>query len=217
MIRKLLYVVLLLCLISVLVSCANEDPILELKYETSYDNTLDRTYIKWVGYIHNRTILNIKEVTFKFELYNQGNFIRTTDEYTLNDTIGIGQSYLPPISGYANGNVDEIRLIYWYPEYETFYDTYIWWIIGCAVGCVLIALVVSIFIFINDYTVDDLFDKVKEFWYLIPSIPSVSALMGFLLQLQPYWVIGVFISGGLILSGLLIFFILGIKAFFDYL
>ena len=125
-------------LLFLLSGCFNDDPQLYTQYETSYDTINDQTYILWQGPIENNTIYNIISVTLQFGLYNNGVFIKNTEEQTIDILIRYGETKIPNLSGYSAGEIDEIELIYWIANYDSFYSTYFWWIICSIISLVLL-------------------------------------------------------------------------------
>jgi len=213
-IRKLLKTILLGLVIGVsslsLTSCSSSE-----ETATSYDfsvvsctyNTEENTTkIVWTSNLVNDSIFDIKEESFKFDLYENDTFVRTTDYVTWTISIKHGKSDLRKRNFTAAGKVTDIKINTWTAKFANLWESYTVWFIAVIIAASLLAIIYIIIMIINDVDFDDLIDFLEDHLGFVPVI-AISFL--------PYltdsfasgvwsWVPPLIIAGGLVATVLVI-------------
>ena len=202
--------------VSLLSGCFEDESNIYIEYETIYDEVNDQTQIIWLGEIENHSIYDIKSISIEFNLYLNETWIRSTNIQQVDIFIPHGKSKVPSLSGIAEGEINEIRLVSWSAEYESLFDTYQEWLIGSCVVVSLVFLGSLIYISLEDIDIEDFFAWLEEeiFWLKI-SI-SASALTGTIYSfITSQWGYTMIIASVTIISFLVILLAFGIKSIYS--
>lgn len=206
----------LVLFVSLLSGCFEEESNIYIEYETIYDELNNQTQIIWLGEIENHSIYDIKSISIEFNLYLNETWIRSTNIQQVDIFIPHGKSKIPNLSGIAEGEINEIRLVSWSAEYESFFDTYQKWLIGSCVFVFLVFLVSLIYISIEDIDIEDFFEWLEEEIFWLKISVSASALTGTIyLFITSQWGYTMIIVSVIIISFLLILLSFGIKAIYS--
>ncbi len=160
---------------------------------------------------------NIESIALHFRLYHQGIFIKDIEQ-VFDVFIEHGTSHIPNLSGYTEGEIDEIRLVVWSASFDTFYGTYDVSLIIAIIALMLIMIMSLILIFINDYELSDFFEWLKDEWFYFTiatsSIAIVTTLYSFI---HTHWGYSIIIGATIVIAFLLILIAFAIKAVYDAL
>ena len=129
---RLLFCVLLILFVFLLPSCASIDrDDAELEIQTvhyDYHPETDITSVTCEVVISNETIYNIRSFDVDLGVYINGERVQN-EPYTYTHRIKHSQTERMSISFTAPGEVDQVGLVTWTPQFETFWKTYMNWIL----------------------------------------------------------------------------------------
>lgn len=213
-IRKLLKTIFLGLAIGVstlgLTSCSSTE-----KTATSYDFSVvsciynteeNKTEVVWVSNLVNNSIFDIKKESFKFDLYENDTFVRTTDYITWTISIKHGKSDLGRRNFTAAGKVTDIKINTWTAKFANLWETYTAWFIAVIIAAPLLAIIYIIIMIINDLDLDDLIEFLEDhLWFIsMIALPFVPYLISSLVSGVWSWVPPLIITGGLVATVLVV-------------
>ncbi len=213
-IRKLLKTIFLGLAIGVsalgLASCSSTE-----KTATSYDFSVvsciynteeNKTNIVWVSNLVNNSIFDIKKESFKFDLYENDTFIRTTDYITWTISIKHGKSDLGRRNFTAAGKVTDIKINTWTAKFANLWESYTAWFIAVIIAAPLLAIIYIVVMIINDLELDDLIEFLEDHpWFIsMIALPFAPYLISSLVSGVWSWVPPLIITGGLVATVLVV-------------
>lgn len=173
-ISKRMLMVLLLAVIFLFTGCDSqtinkEDSYAEVKYECMPMDTGNGTRIEYHITIKNETIFNMKDIRYRLDLYENNVFLKTIDYIDIDATVKHGASRsFKGIYVAENLNVTEVKINNWYSEYLGFKETYSVWMIVISAITIVCSIIYAIWIFVEDATIDEVWDNVFEFnWSIV--------------------------------------------------
>ena len=200
-----------------LTSCASSAEI-ATSYDYSvtscvYDADNDRTKVTWYSTIYNDSIYEMREESFKFDLYKDGEFVRTTKYITWEFVIRPGESYSSNRWFYATGVVTDAKINVWSAEFANVWDTYTPWFIATIVVAALLGAVYIVAMIINDLDFSDVIEFVGDHFYILFAFGL--PLLGYLRYGFWNWLPPLIISGGFVSVILVMLIAHGIKHLVD--
>ena len=147
-------------------------------YTCDYRVSTDETKVRYTLTVDNNTIYNMKSQSLTFDLYNNGSYVKSEtidyNFYVLNSASGVEKDTYFIVSG----EVDEIKSFTFSCEYDSFWETYKWYILLTIIISVVLVVIYIICMIACDWDFDDVLDSA---WFLI------FALVFFV----PYIVVGI--------------------------
>lgn len=183
----------------------------------AYNSESDSTKIVWFSQLVNDSIYDIKNESFKFDLYDGETFVRTTDYVTYEIAIKHGSSNSGNRNFTANGKVTDVKINSWVASFSNVWETYLPWFISVIVIAPVLAVIYIILMIINDLEFDDLIEFLEDHLWFIPflAIPFVPYLISSLSSGVWSWVPPIIIGGGIIAAIIIILIAHLIKFFID--
>ncbi len=205
-----------------LASCSSTE-----KKATSYDFTVvsctynseeNTTKVIWYSNLVNDSIFDMKEESFKFDLYENETFIRTTDYVNYTISVKHGKTDSGRRNFTAAGKVTDVKINTWTAKFANLWDSYMPWFIAVIVASPLLAIVYIIIMIINDLEFDDLIEFMEDHLWFIPmlAIPFIPYLISSISSGVWSWVTPLIIAGGLLAAIVIILIAHLIKYFVDF-
>ena len=205
-VSKFLLVLFFLILVISLSSCSSTDKKAtagvdtNYKVQCAYNATEDTTSVKVPINVNNGSIYDITKCSFKFDIYKDGELVRTTDYVGFDLSISHGKSETTNLSFTAKGEVTDVKINVWTAGFTSLWSTYQIWFILTIIISVVIALVAVVAIIATEADFEDIIEFVKDKFYFIfifaiPFIPYV--IEGFSSGVWS-WVPIVIILGGIL-------------------
>ena len=176
-----------------------------------YYSENNETKITWYSNISNESIYNIKKVYFKFDLYKDDTFIKTSDYFIYDIKVGSGESISGNKRFTVEGQIDNIILNEWKADFATFWETYESWFIRTIIGVAILLLALIVFFFFNEGDLSDIDYEWLIGILVILAIPLISS--GITSWISSNWVPVCIVLGGLFTVAI----ILGLIAFAYFL
>ena len=176
----------------------------------SYDSGTDETYIVWSSTLENKSIYNIKNCSFKFDLYDGTTFLRTTEWLNYKISVKHCSSKTNNCYFYAEGKVTKIEFNAWTATFTNLWNTYRPWFISTIIAAPVLAVILFVAMLVSDSDLDDVWEFFVDHFYfvfivLIPFVPYI--ILG-LSESSWSWVPPVIIGGGILafvaITGLLL-------------
>ena len=166
----------------------------------TYNSTEDTTRVVWYSDLVNDSIYDMKEESFKFDLYNGSTFIRTTDYVTYSITVKHGKSEASNRNFVANGQVTDVKINTWTAKFSSVWETYMPWFIATIVVASILAIIYVVIMILNDLELVDLGEFLGEHLWTIAmiAIPFVPYLISSLSSSVWSWVPPLIIGGGIV-------------------
>ena len=166
----------------------------------TYNSTEDTTRVVWYSDLVNDSIYDMKEESFKFDLYNGSTFIRTTDYVTYSITVKHGKSEASNRNFVANGQVTDVKINTWTAKFSSVWETYMPWFIATIVVASILAIIYVVIMILNDLELADLGEFLGEHLWTIAmvAIPFVPYLISSLSSSVWSWVPPLIIGGGIV-------------------
>lgn len=166
----------------------------------TYNSTEDTTRVVWYSDLVNDSIYDMKEESFKFNLYNGSTFIRTTDYVTYSITVKHGKSEASNRNFVANGQVTDVKINTWTAKFSSVWETYMPWFIATIVVASILAIIYAVIMILNDLELADLGEFLGEHLWTIAmvAIPFVPYLISSLSSSVWSWVPPLIIGGGIV-------------------
>lgn len=140
----------------------------------TYDSTSNMTKIVWYSTIKNESPIDIKEVNFSFDLYEETSFIRTTGYVNYQLDIKHGKTNSGNRSFTTIGHITNAEVSTWYATFSTFWETYEGWMIAGIVATSLLSIVYIAFMILEDADFEDFLCIFLEYpWLFLLLIPYV--------------------------------------------
>ncbi len=138
----------------------------------------DHTKVIWRSEIVNESIYNIEYVSFKFDVYNAGAYVRTTDYVDYSISIKHGKSNTGNRSIELYGKVTDININTWSAKFSNLWKTYQPWFIATIIAAAVLSLAYIIVIIVCDLDLFDIGDFLEDHLWtlgmiLIPFAPYV--------------------------------------------
>lgn len=180
----------------------------------TYDATKQSTTIVWSSSLENESIYDMKEVYFKFDLYKDGSYIRTTDYVHYDIQIKHGKTNTGKRSFIVDGDIDNIQIYSWYADFATLWQSYKWWFIGTIIGASILAVLLIILLIASDGDILDVFeDHIWILWTLIPVSIVIILSTGIVSIIARDWVSFLIVIGGIVAA----FALFGLAALVAYI
>ena len=166
----------------------------------TYNSTEDTTRVVWYSDLVNDSIYDMKEESFKFDLYNGSTFVRTTDYVTYSITVKHGKSEASNRNFVANGQVTDVKINTWTAKFSSVWETYMPWFIATIVVASILAIIYVVIMILNDLELADLGEFLGEHLWTIAmvAIPFVPYLISSLSSSVWSWVPPLIIGGGIV-------------------
>jgi len=166
----------------------------------TYNSTEDTTRVVWYSDFVNNSIYDMKEESFKFDLYNGSTFVRTTDYVTYSITVKHGKSEASNRNFVANGQVTDVKINTWMAKFSNVWETYMPWFIATIVVASILAIIYVVIMILNDLELADLGEFLGERLWTIAmiAIPFVPYLISSLSSSVWSWVPPLIIGGGIV-------------------
>lgn len=167
--RIMLFVFFLFCALG-LSSCAGAGKdynTTEGKYSATYNSSNNTTVVVFNTTIENKSVLDIKNISYSFDLYNGDNLIKTTDLLSFNITIDHGETVSFERSFSFDGDINKVRLVKEDVTFKNLWDTYLPWFIVTISIVSLFAIIYAIVAFTNYLELGDIFELIGDNWWFI--------------------------------------------------
>ncbi len=140
------------------------------KISCSYNSSEDKTVVIIPVVVNNDSIYNIYKCSFKFDIYKDGELIRTTDYVDFDFSISHGASEATNLSFTAKGEVTDVTINVWNASFSSVWSTYQLWFILTIIISAVIALVAIVVIIATSADFDDIIEFITDKFYLVFSI-----------------------------------------------
>ena len=127
----------------------------EATFNNTYNSSNNSTYVVFHTTIENKSVLNIKNVSYQFDLYEGETFVRTTKMLSFEISIDHGQTVSFDRSFSFDGNINKIRLVKEDVAFENLWESYLPWFIVTIAIIGLFAVIYPIVKFVNDLELED--------------------------------------------------------------
>ena len=167
--RIMLFVFFLFCALG-LSSCAGAGKdynTTEGKYSATYNSSNNTTVVVFNTTIENKSVLDIKNISYSFDLYNGDNLIKTTDLLSFNITIDHGKTVSFERSFSFDGDINKVRLVKEDVTFKNLWDTYLPWFIVTISVVGLFTIIYAIVAFTNYLELGDIFELIGDNWWFI--------------------------------------------------
>lgn len=165
-----------------------------------YNAEKNTTDVYWYSRIVNDSIYDMKEESFKFDLYDGDTFLRTTDYFKYKLFVKSGQTNQGQRYFTVNEKVTDAKINTWKAGFANLWESYSPWFIATIVITPLLAIAYIVIVIITDSGFDDVIEWIEDnLWsvsmLIIPFAPYV--ITSFTTS-QWSWVPPLIIGGGLI-------------------
>lgn len=172
----------------------------EATFTNTYNSSNDTTTVVFHITIENKSILDIKNVSYQFDLYNGDTFVRQTKMLSFEISIGHGETISFDRLFSFDGNINKIRLANEDIVFKNLWETYMPWFIVVIAIVALFLIIYPIVIFVNNLDISDVLESISDNWWFIiilvvPYIPYV--IQSFASGVWS-WVTPLIILGGMI-------------------
>ncbi len=204
-----------------LASCSSTE-----KQATSYDFTVvsctynsedNTTKIIWYSNIVNDSIFDINKESFKFDLYENDTYIRTTDYVNYTISVKHGKSDSGKRNFTVEGKVTNIKINTWTANFDNLWNSYMPWFISVIISAPLLAIIYIIIMILNDLEFDDSIEFIEDHVTYTPVL-LITFLPYFISSISSgvwSWVTPLIIIGGLVAAIVIILIAHLIKYLFD--
>ena len=183
-ISKIVILLLFVVLVFTLSSCSSTDKTATAGIDTNYNvicaynATEDTTSVKVPVNVNNGSIYNITKCSFKFDIYKDGELVRTTEYADFDLSVSHGSSKTTNLSFTAKGEVTDVKINVWSADFSSLWSTYQIWFILTIIISAVVALIAVIAIIATEADFEDIIEFVEDKFYLIfiiaiPFIPYV--------------------------------------------
>ena len=128
-----------------------------------FEENKNKTKVVFNALLTNNTIYKINDFSITIKLYNDSE-LKTTQTYDYNRSVKNGESYAGSFYFYADGEIDCIEYVSWTANYTSFWKTYETWFIISIILLILVSIVYTIVVIINDLDFDDL---LENWWFFV--------------------------------------------------
>lgn len=165
-----------------------------------YNAEKNTTDVYWYSRIVNDSIYDMKEESFKFDLYDGDTFLRTTDYFKYKLFVKSGETNQGQRYFTVNEKVTDAKINTWKADFANLWESYFPWFIATIVITPLLAIAYIIIVIITDSEFDDVIEWIEDnLWSVsILIIPYVPYLITSFTTSQWSWVPPLIIAGGLI-------------------
>lgn len=165
-----------------------------------YNAEKNTTDVYWYSRIVNDSIYDMKEESFKFDLYDEDTYLRTTDYFKYKLFVKSGQTNQGQRCFTVNEKVTDAKINICKADFANLWESYSPWFIATIVITPLLAIAYIIIVIITDSGFDDVIEWIEDnLWsvsmLIIPFAPYV--ITSFTTS-QWSWVPPLIIGGGLI-------------------
>lgn len=132
-----------------------------------YDTEADKTKITWTATLYNPSIYDLKDFSFKFDLYNGDTLVRTTDYVRYSIPIKHGATNSGSRYFIAEGSITDAKYVAWIGTFANVWETYFPWFVSTLAIAPTLALIVIIIIIVKGLDLSELGEFIGEhFWTL---------------------------------------------------
>ena len=165
-----------------------------------YNAEKNTTDVYWYSRIVNDSIYDMKEESFKFDLYDGDTFLRTTDYFKYKLFVKSGQTNQGQRYFTVNEKVTDAKINTWKADFANLWESYFPWFIATIVITPLLAIAYIIIIIITDSGFDDVIEWIEDnLWSMsMLIIPFAPYVITSFTNSQWSWVPPLIIAGGLI-------------------
>ena len=165
-----------------------------------YDAENDKTKIVWTATIINPSIYNLEEGSFKFDLYLDGSFLRTTDYITWDMPVKHGASKTEKCVFYTKGKVTNAKISVWRAKFSNLWNSYAPWFISVIVIVPILSIAYIVIMVLQDLYLDDLIDFFEDHLWVLPifAVSFVPYVISSLAMGTWSWVSPLIILGGIV-------------------
>ena len=201
--KKIVFFVFFLFCSFGLSSCASAEKEynkIEGTYNCSYNSSNNTTLVVFHTTIENKSVLDIKNISYQFDLYDDETLLRKTDLLSFEKSIEHGKTISFDRSFSFDGNVNKIRLSKENVEFKNLWETYMPWFIVMIAIVGLFMVVYPIIVFVNALDLSDILDFIADNWWLlfIFAIPYVPYLINSFSSGAWSWIPPLIIIGAII-------------------
>ena len=166
----------------------------------TYNSEDDTTKVVWASTLENNSIYDMTEESFKFDLFKDDVFVRTTDYINYSIPVKHGESNTGRRNFTVSGNIDKVELTQWVAKFNSVWSTYIVWFIVVISVVSLVAIAYAIFVFVEDISLGDLFEFIADhIWsVIIIAIPFIPYFITASSSSVWSWVPPLIIGGGIL-------------------
>ena len=172
----------------------------EATFTSTYNSSNNTTTVVFHTTIENKSILDIKNVSYQFDLYNGDTFVRQTKMLSFEISIGHGETISFDRLFSFDGNINKIRLANEEIAFKNLWETYMPWFIVAIAIVALFLIVYPIVVFANGLEIGDVLESISDNWWLIIilAVPYVPYIIQSFASGVWSWVTPLIIIGGMI-------------------
>lgn len=163
----------------------------------TYDSNANTTKIVWNSTLTNESIYDMEQVYFRFDLYKNGSFVRTTDNVYWNIQIAHGQSNCGNRSFTVEGEIDNAAIHNWNADFANLWDSYEGWWIGTIIGVAFLSICLIITAIKEDGDISSVIEDNSWIFYLLIPLLMVVGVSSVANWLAINWVTVCIVVGGL--------------------
>ena len=132
-----------------------------------YDTEADKTEITWTATLYNPSIYDLKDFSFKFDLYNGDTLVRTTDYIRYSIPINHGATNTGNRYFIAEGSITDVKYVAWIGTFANVWESYYPWFVSTLAIAPTLALIVIIIMIVKGLDLSELGEFIGEhFWTL---------------------------------------------------
>ena len=158
-----------------------------------FDANNNKTKVVFNALLTNNTIYKISDFSVTIKLYNDSE-LKTTQTYDFNRSVKNGERYVGSFCFYADGEIDCIEYVSWTANYASFWKTYETWFIVSIILLILVSIVYTIVVIVNDLDFDDLLDN----WWIFIILFIIIGGSEIAAVITSHWVCGLIVLGAII-------------------
>lgn len=170
----------------------------------TYDAGNDTTNIVWYSNLNNESIYDMKQVYFKFDLYKDNEFVRTTDNVYWNIQISHGSNDAGRRNFTVEGNIDDIKINQWSADFATLWESYEAWFIGTIIGAVVLTIALLVGLFLADGDLLEMLEDSEWILYLLIPLALGLGISGITSWVAMNWVPICIVGGGIVAVAVLV-------------
>ena len=144
------------------------------------------------------------QVYFKFDLYKDNVFIRTTDNIYWDIQISHGESNYGNRSFTVEGEIDNIKINKWNADFANLWDSYESWWIGTMIGVVVLTIALIIMFITSDGDILEIFESSSWLLYMVVPLLLGIGITGITGWVSANWIPICIVGGGLLSVAILI-------------
>ena len=163
-----------------------------ITYTCKYNASENTTRIDISARFLNEDIYDTKTVALNFDFY-KGETKLYSNNITWDFEIKHGQEKV--LVGYfiANNDVDSIEYVSFSAKFKGLWESYYAWWLGAICGAILLLIILSLIVCINDVEIDEFFEWIGEHYYFLFILSPL--VVPFFMN---NWVAGLILIGGLV-------------------